>query len=82
MAPVSECLGPGTPGVPATLPALFMVDGEDRLKKAIVDASAGIHRQLAEAAESVRVAAIHPGKPKSPNEPAHEELHKRAEPFP
>jgi hypothetical protein len=37
MAPVSECLGPETPGVPATLPALFMVNGEDRLEKAIVD---------------------------------------------
>lgn len=37
MAPVSECLGPDTPGVPATLPALFMVGGDDRLEKAIVD---------------------------------------------
>jgi hypothetical protein len=81
MAPVSECLGPGTPGVSATLPALFMVDGEDRLEKAIVDASAGTYWQRVEAAESCQMAVIHPGKPRNPNEPGLEELLKRAEAF-
>jgi pyruvate-ferredoxin/flavodoxin oxidoreductase len=60
-------------------PRMFAYD-ENR-KARIADASAGTCGQPAEAAESVRVAAIHPGKPKSPNEPGHEELHKRAEAF-
>jgi hypothetical protein len=58
-----------------------MVDGEDRLEKAIVDASAGTYWQRVEAAESCQMAVIHPGKPRNPNEPGLEELLKRAEAF-
>ena len=47
----------------------------------IKDPGAGTYRQLVEAAESCKVAIIHPGKPRNPNEPGLEELIKRAEPF-
>ena len=47
----------------------------------IADLNAGTYRQLVEAAESCQVSIIHPGKPRSPNEPGLEELLKRAEPF-
>ena len=47
----------------------------------IVDVNAGTYKQLVEAAENCRVAIIHPGKPKNPNEPGLEDLMKRAEAF-
>lgn len=45
------------------------------------DPGAGTYRQLVEAAESCKVAIIHPGKPRNPNEPGLEDLIARAEPF-
>lgn len=47
----------------------------------IADVNAGTYRELVEAAESCQVSIIHPGKPRSPNEPGIAELLKRAEPF-
>ena len=47
----------------------------------IADISAGTFRDLVESAEVCKVAIIHPGKPRNPDEPNLEELVKRAEPF-
>ena len=45
------------------------------------DIDAGTFKDLVEAAELCKVAIIHPGKPRNPDEPNLEELIKRAEPF-
>jgi hypothetical protein len=47
----------------------------------IKDIDAGTFRDLVEAAEVCKVAIIHPGKPRNPDEPGLEDLIKRAEPF-
>jgi len=47
----------------------------------IQDIAAGTFRDLVESAELCKVAIIHPGKPRNPDEPNLEELIKRAEPF-
>ena len=47
----------------------------------IADIDAGTFRDLVESAEVCKVAIIHPGKPRNPDEPNLEELIKRAEPF-
>lgn len=47
----------------------------------IADLHAGTYRELVEAAESCKVAIIHPGKPWNPDEPGLEDLVARAEPF-
>jgi len=47
----------------------------------IADLHAGTYRDLVEAAESCKVAIIHPGNPWNPAEPGLEELLHRAEPF-
>jgi len=47
----------------------------------IKDIDAGTFRDLVESAEVCKVAIIHPGKPRNPDEPNLEELIKRAEPF-
>jgi hypothetical protein len=53
---------------------------EDK-KAYFVDIDAGTFKDLVEAAELCKVAIIHPGKPRNPDEPNLEELIKRAEPF-
>jgi hypothetical protein len=51
-------------------------------KQAVIkDITAGTYRDLVEAAERCKVAIIHPGKPKNPDEPGLEELVKKAEKF-
>ncbi len=47
----------------------------------IKDIDAGTFRDLVESAEVCKVAIIHPGKPRNPDEPGLEDLIKRAEPF-
>ena len=47
----------------------------------IADIDAGTFRDLVESAEVCKVAIIHPGKPRNPDEPNLEELVKRAAPF-
>jgi hypothetical protein len=47
----------------------------------IADIDAGTFRDLVESAEVCKVAIIHPGKPRNPDEANLEELIKRAEPF-
>jgi ferredoxin len=47
----------------------------------IADLHAGTYHELVGAAESCKVAIIHPGKPWNPNEPDLEDLLHRAEPF-
>ncbi len=47
----------------------------------IADIDAGTFRDLVESAEVCKVAIIHPGKPRNPDEPNLEDLIKRAEPF-
>lgn len=47
----------------------------------LADLSAGTYRELVEAAENCKVAIIHPGKPKNPDEPGLDELIERAKPF-
>jgi len=58
---------------------MFAYDDDKRAH--IVDADAGTYRELVEAAEACQVAIIHPGQPRSPDEPGLEELLERAEPF-
>ncbi len=53
----------------------------DNKQAFLADLHAGSYRDLVEAAESCKVAIIHPGKPWNPNEPGLEELLQRAEPF-
>jgi ferredoxin len=51
-------------------------------KQAVIkDPDAGTFRNLVEAAERCKVAIIHPGKPRNPDEPGLDELVKRAEKF-
>jgi ferredoxin len=47
----------------------------------IADIDAGTFRDLVESAEVCKVAILHPGKPRNPDEANLEELIKRAEPF-
>jgi hypothetical protein len=47
----------------------------------IKDIDAGTFRDLVESAEVCKVAIIHPGKPRNPDEPGLEDLIKRAAPF-
>jgi hypothetical protein len=47
----------------------------------IADIDAGTFRDLVESAEVCKVAILHPGKPRNPDEPNLEELIKRAAPF-
>jgi hypothetical protein len=47
----------------------------------IADIDAGTFRDLVESAEVCKVAIIHPGKPRNPDEPNLEDLIKRAAPF-
>ena len=47
----------------------------------IANPAAGTYAQLVEAAESCQVSIIHPGQPRTPNEPGLEELLARAAPF-
>ena len=47
----------------------------------IKDIDAGTFRDLVESAEVCKVAILHPGKPRNPDEPGLEELIKRAAPF-
>jgi hypothetical protein len=47
----------------------------------ILDIDAGTFKDLVESAELCKVAIIHPGKPRNPDEPNLEDLIKRAEPF-
>ena len=47
----------------------------------ILDIDAGTFRDLVESAEVCKVAILHPGKPRNPDEPGLEELIKRAAPF-
>ena len=47
----------------------------------IQDIAAGTFRDLVESAEVCKVAIIHPGKPRNPDEPGLEDLVKRAAPF-
>ncbi|MHC4608663.1 MAG: hypothetical protein ACYTAF_17295, partial [Planctomycetota bacterium] len=47
----------------------------------IKDVNAGTYKDLVEAAERCKVAILHPGKPKNPDEPGLEDLVKRAEKF-
>ncbi len=58
---------------------MFVYD--DNKQAFIADLSAGTYRELVEAAESCKVAIIHPGKPQNPDEPDLEELVARAEEF-
>ena len=58
---------------------MFVYD--DNKQAYIADLSAGTYRELVEAAESCKVAIIHPGKPQNPDEPDLEDLIKRAEEF-
>jgi hypothetical protein len=60
-------------------PKMFVYDGNKQAY--IKDIAAGTYKQLVEAAENCQVSIIHPGKPRDPNEPGHEDLVKRAEPF-
>jgi hypothetical protein len=53
----------------------------DNKQAYIADIDAGTFRDLVESAELCKVAIIHPGKPRNPDEPNLEELIKRAEPF-
>lgn len=60
-------------------PRMFAYDANQQAF--IVDPAAGTYAQLVEAAENCQVAVIHPGKPRSADEPGVQELLKRAEAF-
>lgn len=53
----------------------------DRKQAHIAEISTGCHRQLAEAAEGCKVAIIHYGGPRAPQEPGLGGLVRRAEPM-
>lgn len=58
---------------------MFAYDGNKQAY--IADPGAGTYRELVEAAEVCQVAIIHPGLPRSSNEPGLGELMERAKPF-
>jgi len=60
-------------------PRMFAYDANQQAY--IADPSAGSYAQLVEAAENCQVAVIHPGEPRSKDEPGLQELVKRAEAF-
>jgi hypothetical protein len=60
-------------------PKMFMYN--ENKQAYIADIDAGTFRDLVESAEVCKVAIIHPGKPRNPDEPNLEDLIKRAEPF-
>jgi ferredoxin len=60
-------------------PRMFAYDANQQAY--IADLGAGTYAQLVEAAENCQVAVIHPGKPRSADEPGLADLLKRAEAF-